>query len=188
MKLPSVTPHAAPHSGPHAPGSGATGKPPSNPLSDAFGGLLDVGSALTGKPSPKPDSAPTPAAKGPDAPGSEPAASGKPSANDKRPAGDNRSATDIINANPTLKNLGNQSGVKDNLKKQVGDFEKDPDAAYRASKVLDYVKAPRPPMAKTGRATSKTMVRSKGSPRTATPVTAPRPACCRTSARAAIPP
>ncbi len=64
----------------------------------------------------------------------------KPSADDKRPAGDTRSAEQIIDDNPTLKNLGNQSHVKDNLKKQVGDFEHDPDAAYRASKVVDYVK------------------------------------------------
>ena len=64
----------------------------------------------------------------------------KLSADDKRPTGDSRSAKDIIDANPTLKNLGNQSHVKDNLKKQVGDFEQDPDAAYRASQVLDHVK------------------------------------------------
>ena len=72
---------------------------------------------------------------------SEVPASTKPSADDKRPASDDRSAKDIIDADPTLKNLGNQSGVKDNLKKQIGDFENDPDAAYRASKVLDYVKS-----------------------------------------------
>lgn len=64
----------------------------------------------------------------------------KPSAGDKRPAGDDRSAKEIIDANPTLGNLGNQSHVKDNLKKQIGDFEHDPDAAYRASQVLDHVK------------------------------------------------
>ena len=64
----------------------------------------------------------------------------------KRPEGDTRSAQEIIDANPTLKNLGNQSGVKDNLKKQVGDFERDPgsadaaDAAYGASEVLDHIK------------------------------------------------
>ena len=63
----------------------------------------------------------------------------KPSADDKRPAGDTRSAEQIIDDSPTLKNLGNQSHVKDNLKKQVGDFEHDPDAAYRASKVVDYI-------------------------------------------------
>lgn len=63
-----------------------------------------------------------------------------PSATDTRPEGDTRSAQEIIDSDPTLKNLGNQSGVKDNLKKQVGDFENDPDAAYRASEVLDHIK------------------------------------------------
>ena len=63
-----------------------------------------------------------------------------PSATDKRPEGDTRSAQEIIDANPTLKNLGNQSGVKDKLREQVGDFESDPDAAYRASEVLDHIK------------------------------------------------
>jgi hypothetical protein len=57
----------------------------------------------------------------------------------KRPEGDNRSAQQIIDDTPLLKQLGNQSGVKDNLKKQVGDFETDADAAYRASKVLEHV-------------------------------------------------
>ncbi|WP_434577242.1 type III effector HrpK [Pseudomonas sp. Z5-35] len=55
------------------------------------------------------------------------------------PEGDKRSASDIIDANPLLKNLGNQSGVKDALKERVGDFENDPDAAFRASQVLDRV-------------------------------------------------
>lgn len=55
------------------------------------------------------------------------------------PEGDKRSAQDIINDNPLLKNLGNQSGVKDALKEQVGDFDKDPNAAFRASQVLDRV-------------------------------------------------
>lgn len=55
------------------------------------------------------------------------------------PEGDNRSASDIIDANPLLKHLGNQSGVKDALKDRVGDFETDPDAAFRASQVLDRV-------------------------------------------------
>lgn len=64
-----------------------------------------------------------------------------PSATDKRPSGDTRSAQEIIDGDPTLKNLGNQSGVKDNLKKQVGDFEHDPDAAYRASEVLKHIKS-----------------------------------------------
>jgi hypothetical protein len=57
----------------------------------------------------------------------------------ERPSGDERSAQDIIDANPLLKNLGNQSGVKDMLKEQVGDFENDPDAAFRASQVLDRI-------------------------------------------------
>ncbi len=73
-------------------------------------------------------------------PAGDPPPPGKPSATDTRPAGDNRSAQEIINGDPTLKNLGNQSGVKDNLKKQVGDFDKDPDAAYRASQVLAHIK------------------------------------------------
>ncbi|MEQ7921718.1 type III effector HrpK domain-containing protein [Xanthomonas sp. WHRI 1810A] len=55
------------------------------------------------------------------------------------PKDDERSAQDIIDANPLLKNLGNQSGVKDALKERVGDFEKDPDAAFRAIQVLDRV-------------------------------------------------
>ncbi|MEP7456659.1 hypothetical protein [Phyllobacterium sp. SB3] len=57
----------------------------------------------------------------------------------KRPEGDNRTAKQIIDDTPLLRNLGNQSGVKDNLKKQVGDFENDADAAYRAVKVLEHV-------------------------------------------------
>jgi hypothetical protein len=57
----------------------------------------------------------------------------------ERPADDQRSAQDIIDASPILKNLGNQSGVKDKLKERVGDFEKDPDAAYRAVQVLEHV-------------------------------------------------
>ena len=65
----------------------------------------------------------------------------KTSPTDKRPEGDTRSAQEIIDGDPTLKNLGNQSDVKDNLKKQVGDFETDPDAAYRASAVLQHIKS-----------------------------------------------
>lgn len=57
----------------------------------------------------------------------------------QRPEGDKRSAQDIINANPLLKNLGNQSRVKDMLKERVGDYENDADAAYRAAQVLDRV-------------------------------------------------
>ncbi|MGI2033192.1 type III effector HrpK domain-containing protein [Rhizobium panacihumi] len=55
------------------------------------------------------------------------------------PEGDKRSAQDIIDDNPVLKNLGNQSGVKDKLKERVGDFEKDANAAYRAAQVIDRV-------------------------------------------------
>jgi len=68
-----------------------------------------------------------------------------PSANDKAAPG--ASAQSIVDGNPTLKNLGNQSGVKDNLKKQCGDWDdpsKSPqeraDAAQRASNVVDWVK------------------------------------------------
>lgn len=57
----------------------------------------------------------------------------------ERPATDKRSAEEIIEDNPLLKDLGNQSGVKDMLKEQVGDFEHDADAAYRAAQVLDRV-------------------------------------------------
>lgn len=59
--------------------------------------------------------------------------------NQKRPEGDFRSAQQIIDDSPLLKNLGNQSGVKDLLKDRVGDFETDPDAAYRATQVLDHI-------------------------------------------------
>lgn len=55
------------------------------------------------------------------------------------PEDDKRSAQDIIDGSPLLKNLGNQSGVKDMLKERVGDFEKDADAAYRASQILDRI-------------------------------------------------
>ncbi|MBW4792933.1 hypothetical protein [Pseudomonas tolaasii] len=57
----------------------------------------------------------------------------------KRPEGDERSAKQIIEDTPLLRYLGNQSNVKDNLKKQVGDFDTDADAAYRASKVLEHI-------------------------------------------------
>ena len=59
----------------------------------------------------------------------------------ERPDGDDRSAEDIINDNPLLKDLGNQSDVKDMLKEQVGDFEEDADAAYRAAQVLEHIEA-----------------------------------------------
>ncbi|UXN58289.1 type III effector HrpK domain-containing protein [Phyllobacterium zundukense] len=57
----------------------------------------------------------------------------------EQPEDDDRSARDIIDDSPLLKNLGNQSGVKDMLKERVGDFEKDADAAYRASQILDRI-------------------------------------------------
>ncbi|MGZ9706918.1 type III effector HrpK domain-containing protein [Pseudomonas sp. GNP013] len=57
----------------------------------------------------------------------------------QRPEEDHRSAEDIINASPLLKNLGNQSGVKDRLRERVGDFEHDADAAYRANQVMDHI-------------------------------------------------
>ncbi|MCW2290766.1 hypothetical protein M2262_000816 [Pseudomonas sp. BIGb0408] len=57
----------------------------------------------------------------------------------QRPEGDERSAQDIIDDSPRLKNLGNQSGVKDMLKERVGDFENDPDAAFRAAQVLEHI-------------------------------------------------
>ncbi|KPY32138.1 hypothetical protein ALQ60_05036 [Pseudomonas syringae pv. papulans] len=55
------------------------------------------------------------------------------------PKDDTRSAQEIIDANPLLRDLGNQSGVKDMLKERVGDFEKDANAAFRAVQVLDRV-------------------------------------------------
>jgi uncharacterized membrane-anchored protein YjiN (DUF445 family) len=57
----------------------------------------------------------------------------------ERPENDQRLAQEIIEDNPLLKHLGNQSGVKDMLKEQVGDFDTDPDAAYRAGQVLDRI-------------------------------------------------
>jgi len=78
-------------------------------------------------------------AAGPDG-GQPPGEPKKLSADDKRPADDHRSAKEIVDGDPTLKNLGNQSGVKDALKKQVGDFDKDADAAFRASEVLHEIK------------------------------------------------
>lgn len=57
----------------------------------------------------------------------------------ERCEGDKRSAQDIINDTPLLKNLGNQSGVKDKLKERVSDFEHDADAAYRAKQVLEHI-------------------------------------------------
>ncbi len=57
----------------------------------------------------------------------------------ERPDGDTRSAQDILKNHPLLKSLENHSGVKDMLKDQVGDYEKDADAAYRAVQVLNHI-------------------------------------------------
>lgn len=57
----------------------------------------------------------------------------------QRPKDDHRTADDIIHDSPLLKNLSNQSGVKDKLRERVGDFEHDADAAYRANQVLEHV-------------------------------------------------
>lgn len=102
---------------------------------------------------------PLAAPQAPAAPAAPPAASQKPCAaspdptmaqfgttmpNDqtKRPPGDNRTAQQIIDDNPLLKNLGNQSGVKDNLNKFVGgDMANNPDQAYKAAALLTYIKS-----------------------------------------------
>src|SRR5690606_12380637 len=55
------------------------------------------------------------------------------------PEDDKRTAKEIIDKSPLLKNLGNQSQVKDMLKERVGDFEKDADAAHRAVQVLEHI-------------------------------------------------
>lgn len=57
----------------------------------------------------------------------------------ERPEGDDRSAEDIIEKSDVLRNLGNQSGVKEMLRDRVGDFETDADAAFRAEQVLDRI-------------------------------------------------
>lgn len=71
----------------------------------------------------------------------------KPTAATGRPAGDTRSAEEIINANPILKNLGDQKDInREGAYKQLGDWtenNKDPkaraDAAYNAAKVLNWI-------------------------------------------------
>ncbi len=71
----------------------------------------------------------------------------KPTEATGRPEGDDRSADDIINANPALKNLGDQKDIKrDELKELCGDWTSDnpdpearADAAYNMSKVLNYI-------------------------------------------------
>lgn len=65
-----------------------------------------------------------------------------------RPPGDNRSAEEIIDANPVLKNLGNQKDIKrEELKQRFGDWtdaNPDPksraDAAYNMASVLNHIK------------------------------------------------
>lgn len=54
-----------------------------------------------------------------------------------RPPGDTRDSAAIIADSPLLRNL--RPSDKDGLKKQVGDFEHDPDAAYRANAVLNAI-------------------------------------------------
>lgn len=69
-------------------------------------------------------------------------ASTPPTSETKRPDGDTRSAQDIINDNPILKNLGNQSGVRDKLNELVGgQMTTNPDQAYRAVALLTYIKS-----------------------------------------------
>ncbi len=65
-----------------------------------------------------------------------------------RPANDTRSAQEIIDANPVLKNLGDQKDIKrDELKKRFGDWTEDnpdpdsrADAAYNMARVLNSIK------------------------------------------------
>ncbi|KWZ47993.1 hypothetical protein WS73_05515 [Burkholderia savannae] len=65
-----------------------------------------------------------------------------PDAQTKRPPGDNRTAQRIIDDNPLLKHLGNQSGIRDKLNQFVGgDMYNDPDQAYKAAALLTYVKS-----------------------------------------------
>jgi hypothetical protein len=69
-----------------------------------------------------------------------------PSPETRRPEGDRRSAEQIINDSPVARDLGHQKDIKrEELKKQVGDWENDPDpkkradAAYRLVEVLEYI-------------------------------------------------
>ncbi|WP_106743451.1 hypothetical protein [Yoonia maritima] len=62
---------------------------------------------------------------------------GEISAESVRPTGDDRSAKDIIEDNPILANLSDKD--KQALKRRVGDFENDPDAAFRAVAVLNHI-------------------------------------------------
>lgn len=71
----------------------------------------------------------------------------KPTSATGRPEGDTRSAEEIIDANPILKNLGDQKDInREGAYKQLGDWSDkntDPksraDAAYNAAKVLNYI-------------------------------------------------
>lgn len=106
----------------------------------------------------------------------------------RRPSGDFRSAQQIIDDNPLLKNLGNQSGVKDKLRERVGDFEHDPDAAYRASRVLEHIEKldeNGKPTVKRAELMTLAMGVSTGSPKAAMPATGQRPGACRTLANTA---
>lgn len=63
-----------------------------------------------------------------------------PTPDTKRPDGDTRSAQEIIKANPLLANLSEKDKLA--LKEEkvgIGDFEKDADAAYRASQVVHHL-------------------------------------------------
>ncbi|AJY31595.1 hypothetical protein BTM_5416 [Burkholderia thailandensis 34] len=65
-----------------------------------------------------------------------------PNESTKRPPGDNRTAQQIIDDNPLLKHLGNQSGIRDKLNQFVGgDMYNNPDQAYKAAALLTYVKS-----------------------------------------------
>ncbi|MCD9029136.1 hypothetical protein LDO26_13100 [Luteimonas sp. BDR2-5] len=59
-----------------------------------------------------------------------------------RPPGDNRSAQEIIDDNPVLKQLGNQSGIRDKLNDFVGgDMYNDADQAFQAAALLTNIKS-----------------------------------------------
>ncbi len=59
-----------------------------------------------------------------------------------RPPGDDRSAQEIIDDNPVLKNLGNQSGIRDKLNDFVGgDMTNDADQAFQAAALLTNIKS-----------------------------------------------
>ncbi len=106
----------------------------------------------------------------------------------KRPQGDFRTAQQIIDDNPLLKNLGNQSGVKDTLRERVGDFEHDPDAAYRASRVLEHIEnsTKTASLPSSGQNSMRpATARSTALPKAVTPATAPKPGACRISASTA---